>query len=125
MNEETRKWIVQADKDLSTAVFASQSIDGPLPVTTGLHCQGSVEKLLKAYLHENQIAFSNNQYLNSLFESCIAADHSFENLRQDINQLAGYSIASRYPKADESLEFRTEALSIVKRVREFILNKLK
>lgn len=125
MNEETRKWIAQADRDFGTAVFASQSKDGPLPVTIGLHCQQSVEKLLKAYLREHEIGFSNNQYLSSLFESCIAVDQSFEDLRQDMDQLAGYSIASRYPRGEDSLEFGKEALLIVKRAREFALNKLK
>ena len=124
MHEETRKWIVKADKDLGTASFALDSVDGPLPVTTALHCQQSAEKYLKAFLQENGIAFSAEQHLITLFELCLAVDKSFETLGADINQLEGYSIASRYPKTNDSLEFRKEALATTKRVKEFILEKL-
>ena len=124
MHEETRRWIAQANKDLGTAGFASKSIDGPLPVTTSLHCQQSAEKYLKAFLQEHRVTFSRQHNLIPLLESCISVDHSFEDLRTDINRLEGYSIASRYPKAGDSMEFRNEALATAKRVKEFILGKL-
>jgi HEPN domain-containing protein len=124
MREETRKWIAKADKDLGTAGFALNSVDGPLPLTTGMHCQLSAEKYLKAYLHEHDLAFSSQQTLTSLLEDCIAADESFEALHSDIDQLEGYSIASRYPRADDSLAFRKEAVATVERVKEFVLSRL-
>src|SRR5215207_1617066 len=124
MREETRKLISKANKDLGTAGFALQSVEGPLSVTTALHCQQSAEKYLKAFLHEHRLAFSDQQNLASLLESCISVDSSFEDLRTAIDRLEGYSIASRYPKASDSLEFRTEALDTAKRVKDFILNKL-
>jgi HEPN domain-containing protein len=124
MREETRNWISKANRDLGTAGFALQSIDGPLPVTTALHCQEAAEKFLKAFLQEHGIAFSSQYNLTPLLESCISIDNSFEDLRTDISRLEGYSIASRYPKASDSLEFRNEALDTAKRVKEFILNKL-
>ena len=124
MKDGTRNLISKGDKDLGTAGFALNSVDGPLPVTTGLHCQKAVENYLKAYLQENGVSFSRQPNLNSLFETCAAFDQSFEALRADINQLAGYTIASRYPKAEDSLEFRTIAVATAKRVKEFILEKL-
>jgi HEPN domain-containing protein len=124
MRAETRNWLAKADKDLGTAGFALNSIDGPLPVTTGMHCQLSAEKYLKAYLHEYEVDFSSQQTLTALLEDCIKADESFETLRSDIDQLEGYSIASRYPKAEDSLEFRKEAIATATRVKQFILNKL-
>jgi HEPN domain-containing protein len=124
MREETRNWIAKADKDLGTAGFALNSIDGPLPVTTGLHCQKSAENYLKAYLQEHESPILNQHRLIILLESCILIDKSFESLYEEINQLEGYSIASRYPKAEDSLEFRKEAIATAKRVKEFILNKL-
>ena len=124
MREETRNWILQANKDLGTAGFALNSVDGPLPVTTGMHCQLSAEKYLKAYLHEHNVTFSSQQTLTSLLEDCMAVDASFEDLHSDIDQLEGYSIASRYPKAEDSLEFRKEAIATALRVKEFILNRL-
>ena len=107
-----------------TAGFALHSIDGPLPVTTALHCQQSAEKYLKAFLQEHGIRFSSQHYLRPLLESCISLDPSFEGLRAQINQLDGYSIASRYPNAENSVEFRNEALNTAKQVKEFILGKL-
>jgi HEPN domain-containing protein len=124
MLEKTRTLIARANKDLGTAGFALQSIDGPLPVTTALHCQQAAENYLKAFLHEHELAFSDQHNLASLLESCISVDSSFEDLRADIDQLEGYSIASRYPKASDSLQFRMEALNTAKRVKDFILNKL-
>jgi HEPN domain-containing protein len=124
MQKETQNWISKANKDLVTAGFALESVDGPLPVTTALHCQQAAEKYLKAFLQENKITFSRQHNLIPLLESCISIEISFEDLRKDINQLESYSIASRYPKASDSLEFRNEALATTKRVKEFILGKL-
>ena len=124
MREETRNWLAKADKDLGTAGFALNSVDGPLPVTTAMHCQLSAEKYLKAYLHEHNIAFSSQQTLTSLLEDCIAVDESFEALHEAIGQLEGYSIAARYPKADDSLAFRKEAVATVQRVKRFVLDRL-
>ena len=124
MREETRNWIAKADKDLGTAGFALNSIDGPLPLTTAMHCQSSSEKYLKAYLHEHDVDFSNEQSLTSLLKDCIAVDETFETLHANIDQLEGYSIASRYPKADDSLAFRKEAIATVQRVKEFVLSRL-
>ncbi|HSL47182.1 MAG TPA: HEPN domain-containing protein [Anaerolineales bacterium] len=124
MQVETRNWISKANKDLVTAEFAMHSMDGPLPVTTALHCQQSAKKYLKAFLYEQHVPFSSQSGLVTLLESCISVDNSFEQLRQLINKLEGYSIASRYPKANESLEFRKEALATIEQVKEFVLSRL-
>ena len=124
MREEARTWIKKADKDLGNAGFALQSVDGPLPVTTALHCQLSAEKYLKAFLSEHGISFSRTHTLISLFDLCMPIDNSFESVWQDINQLNGYSIASRYPMSSNSLEFRKEAIASAKRVRAFVLERL-
>ena len=125
MREETRAWIAKADKDRGTAGFALNSVDGPLPVTTAMHCQLSAENYLKAFLQEHNVAFSSQQSLASLLKSCIGADESFEALQPDIDQLEGYSISFRYPKADDSLAFRREAVAAVGRVRDFVINRLR
>jgi HEPN domain-containing protein len=124
MRKETKAWISKANKDLGTASIAHQSVDGPLPVTTGLHCQQSAEKYLKAFLQEYGIAFSNQHSLVPLLEACISIDDSFERLRADINRLEGYSIAARYPRPNDSKEYAGEALSTAKRAKEFVLDKL-
>ena len=124
MREETRTWIKKADTDLGNAGFALQSVDGPLPVTTALHCQLSAEKYLKAFLAEQSISFSHQHTLVSLFDLCMPVDHSFESVWQDIKQLNGYSIASRYPVSGNSLQFREAAIASATRVRDFILDKL-
>jgi HEPN domain-containing protein len=124
MRNQTRSWIVKGDKDLGTASFALESVDGPLPVTACLHCQQSAGKYLKAFLQENDASFSLLHNLTSLLESCVALDNSFESLRMDISQLEGYSIASRYPKNEGSLDFGKEALASANRVKKFVLGKL-
>lgn len=124
MRDETRSWILQADKDLGTASFALNSVDGPLPVTTSLHCQQAAEKYLKAYLQEHGTTFSEHDMLTSLFDSCMGIDESFGALRSDIDQLAGYSIATRYPQESDSLAFRKEAVATATHVQEFVLRQL-
>ena len=124
MQTETRQWILRANKDLGTAHFASQSVDGPLPVTTALHCQQAAERYLKAFLQEHKLIFSRQHNLIPLLESCISVDHSFEDLRSEIKRLEGYSIASRYPKASNSIKFRNDALNTAKRVKDFVLERL-
>jgi len=125
MREETRNWITKAERDLGTAVFAMGSVDGPLPVTTGLHCQQSARKYLKAYVQEYDVKSLDRQNLSSLLEVCVSIDKSFESLRMDISQLEGYSIASHYPKASDALEFNTDAVATAQRVKEFVVGKLK
>ena len=122
MRDETKSRLAKANKDLGTAVFAMDSVDGPLPLTTGLHCQKSAEGFLKAYLQEVGAGFLEKQSLGSLFDVCIAMDKDFESLRIEISQLEGYAIASRYPR--ESLEFRKNAIAMTTRVKEFIGSKL-
>jgi len=125
MREETRQWLAEADKDFGTAIFAIQSVDGPLPVTTGLHCQQSAENYLKAYLYEMNIRFSDQQTLSSLFDNCLAVDKSFEVLQPEVSQLEGYSIASRYPKAGDISEFNQVAVGAMKRVKAFVMSRFK
>ena len=124
MREKTRTWISKATKDLGNASFAMESIDGPLPMTTALHCQLAAEKYLKAFLCEHEVPFSHTNTLVSLFESCKPIDHSLESLWHDIDQLSGYSIASRYPPLSDSLQFREQAIASAKRVRDFVLARL-
>ncbi len=124
MHTETRNWISKGDKGLGTAGFALNSVDGPLPVTTGIHCQQAAENYLKAYLQESGVPFSSGYKLIALFEACVSFDRSFETLRANIDQLEGYSIASRYPKVEDSLEFRKDAIATATRVKEFVLDKL-
>lgn len=124
MHEESRKWIAKGDRDLGTAGFALNSADGPLPVTTALHCQAAAENYLRAFLHVEQTNLAEHGNLNSLFENCLAIDGTFVSIRADVEKLSGYAIASRYPKAEESLEFRKDAITTVQHVREFILGRL-
>jgi HEPN domain-containing protein len=123
ISAETRQWLAKADKDFGTALFAIESVDGPLLVTTGLHCQQSAEKYLKAYLQEMDISFSEHQILTSLFEHCVEADASFETLQSEISQLEGYSIAARYPTAKDIAEFNRDAMEAIRHIKEFVLSK--
>lgn len=123
MHKESRQWLTRADKDFGTALFAIESVDGPLPVTTGLHCQQAAEKYLKAYLQEMSISFSESQTLKSLFDHCVEADESFETLQSEMSQLEGYSIAARYPNTKDITEFNRDAVNIIRRIKEFVLSK--
>jgi hypothetical protein len=51
-------------------------------------------------------------------------DSALESLWQDVVQLNGYAIATRYPTSGISRGFREEAVASAKRVRDFVLDRL-
>ena len=81
MKEETKKWIAKALNDYKTAEKLLKLPENEVITDTlCFHCQQTVEKLLKAFLVENDINFGKVHSLEYLIKLCSTVDKEFEKL---------------------------------------------
>jgi HEPN domain-containing protein len=129
VNEEktAKRWIFLAEGDLKTAEDELSTTE-PFTNTICFHSQQCVEKYLKAYLSFVGKPFRKTHDISELIELCKEVDEEFEILYSlNAAKLTRYAVDIRYP--DEfyipSIEEAKEALEIAKKVRNFIIRKLK
>jgi HEPN domain-containing protein len=129
VNEEktVKVWIFLAEGDLKTAEDELSTTE-PFTNTICFHSQQCVEKYLKAYLSFVGKPFRKTHDISELIELCKEVDEEFEILYSlNAAKLTRYAVDIRYP--DEfyipSIEEAKEALEIAKKVRNFIIRKLK
>lgn len=120
------KWINKAEKDLLTAE-RELSFEEPITDTICFHCQQTVEKYLKAFLVYHQTYFSKTHRIMNLLEFCNTIDSSFKDELEDADKLTDYAVEIRYPDVwlEPEIEDAKEALEIAKKVKKFVLNKIK
>ena len=120
------KWINKAEKDLLTAE-RELSFEDPITDIICFHCQQTVEKYLKAFLVYHQIYFTKTHRIMDLLELCATEDPSFKDELEDADNLTDYAVEIRYPDVwlEPGIEDAKEALEIAKKVKEFVLNKIK
>lgn len=120
------KWIKKAEKDLLTAE-RELSFEDPITDTICFHCQQTVEKYLKAFLVYHQIYFTKTHRIINLLELCTTIDSSFKDNLEDADNLTDYAVEIRYPDVwlEPGIEDAKEAFEIAKKVKEFVLNKIK
>ncbi len=128
MNEETKKWLTKALNDYRTAQkLLSFPEDEIITDSVCFHAQQAVEKLLKAFLIENNINFGRTHNVEYLIKLCSTVDNEFENLFDITKRLEYYAVEVRYP--DEfyipSVEEAKEAFKAAERVKDFVFGKLK
>jgi HEPN domain-containing protein len=116
-----------AEGDLKTAEDELSTTE-PFTNTICFHSQQCVEKYLKAYLSFVGKPFRKTHDISELIELCKEVDEEFEILYSlNATKLTRYAVDVRYP--DEfyipSIEEAKEALEIAKKVRNFIIRKLK
>ncbi|RJP56061.1 MAG: HEPN domain-containing protein [Deltaproteobacteria bacterium] len=120
------KWINKAEKDLLTAE-RELSFEDPITDIICFHCQQTVEKYLKAFLVYHQIYFTKTHRIMDLLELCATEDSSFKDELEDADNLTDYAVEIRYPDVwlEPGIEDAKEALEIAKKVKGFVLNKIK
>ena len=120
------KWIKKAEKDLLTAE-RELSFEDPITEAVCFHCQQAAEKYLKAFLVYHQIYFTKTHRIMDLLELCATVDSSFTRELKDADNLTDYAVEIRYPDAwlEPGMEDAEEAFEIAKKVKEFVLNKIK
>ncbi len=120
------KWIKKAEGDLLT-VERELSFEDPVTQTICFHCQQAVEKYLKAFLIHHQIYFTRTHKIMELLESCATVDSSFRDELQSADNLTDYAEEIRYPDVwlEPTTKDAKEAFEIARKVKEFVLERLK
>ncbi|PIV26463.1 MAG: DNA-binding protein [Anaerolineae bacterium CG03_land_8_20_14_0_80_58_20] len=124
MNEELAEWISKAEGDYMVAKREMRARRDNNYDAVCFHCQQSVEKYLKAYLHKNGIDFPKTHNLIELHELCLPLDGSFEIQRDLLLELNQYGVRYRYPGLTAEKDDAKLALNRAKTLRSFLRMKL-
>jgi len=111
MKESTRKWVEKAIKDLK---IAENLCNQRYYEYACYFSQQSVEKLLKAFLIDNNRPYPRTHDIRELIKLCMKIDESFKYL---FEIEADYATETRYP------EEAKEAIEIAEKVRNFVFKK--
>lgn len=127
MRDDVKNWIVKAENDLKVAMH---EIETKEPVTDAIcfHAQQCVEKYLKAFLVYYNQSFRKTHNISEILVICIEKDPEFKNLQQiNAHELTVYATELRYPEFFHipSIEEAKEAIEIAKKVKEFVIKKLR
>ena len=126
-HEVVKRWIYKAEVDLRTARILLNSEDPPTE-SVCFHAQQAAEKLLKAYLTYLGIRIRKTHDIGILLDICAKEDKDFEKLDMEkLEQLTFYAVEIRYPDTSyiPTLEEAQNAVSVVEKLKAFILKKLK
>lgn len=126
LTEYVKSWFMRADDDLKLIEVLLKE-KTPLPNPICFHAQQAGEKYLKGFLAYNDLHVRKIHALEILIEDCINANQSLEELRSSTNFLDQFYIESRYPDnyIEFSLEQAKEGYESAKRIKEFVLSKIK
>jgi HEPN domain-containing protein len=122
------EWFKKADNDIRTAEITISAESPPLD-TICFHCQQCAEKYLKGFLVFYEIECEKIHDLDEILDLCKQVDASFEDLRNYTYILNPFGVDIRYPENNFMVEYTIddakEAILSAKRVKEFVLEKLK
>jgi HEPN domain-containing protein len=101
MNPLTLEWVQKADGDYAAAKCLAQS---PAPVYDAIcfHAQQCVEKYLKAWLQEANIAFRRTHDLEELLDLILPTVPAWASWQPDFLILTTHAVDFRYPGKSSS-----------------------
>lgn len=121
-----KEWREKAEEDLQSGEILIKH-DGP-PAIIAFHAQQAMEKYLKSFMVFNGKSFEKTHQLDKLIDECGKIDNSFKDFENEAAQLNDYYIEARYPldiNEGISLQEAREALEAAKRMKDFVLSKIK
>ncbi|MEW6007251.1 MAG: HEPN domain-containing protein [bacterium] len=122
------EWFRKAENDLVSAE-AIMKLSSPPTDTVCFHSQQCAEKYLKGFLVFYEVEFEKVHDIHELLDLCAQIDRSFESLRNIADILNPFAVAIRYPDnnffCEYSIEETNESISLAKKVKCFVLEKLK
>ncbi|MDE0084596.1 MAG: HEPN domain-containing protein [Candidatus Poribacteria bacterium] len=123
MNPLTLEWVEKAEEDYNSARWLQQS---PNPVDNSIcfHVQQCIEKYLKAWLQEANIAFSKTHDLQELLDLIMPIVSIWQSWKPDFKIISAYAVGSRYPGDSATAENTQHAMQICDEVRQAIRTKL-
>lgn len=121
-----KEWREKAEEDLQSGEILIKH-DGA-PAIIAFHAQQAMEKYLKSFMVFNGKSFEKTHQLDKLIDECGKIDNSFKDFENEAAQLNDYYIEARYPldiNEGISLQEAREALEAAKRMKDFVLSKIK
>jgi HEPN domain-containing protein len=115
--EYIEKWISLASGDFKVALREFGNDDAVLEAVC-FHLQQAVEKILKAYLINEDIAFPKTHNLSLLLHLCSERDSCFRIYEEELALLDDCGVFVRYPDYFETLT-RKELEDIIVQVESF------
>jgi len=123
MKEIAKEWVKKAEEDYKTSKILL-NVEEFSPSIVGFHAQQCVEKYLKAFLANNDIAPPKIHDLVRLNVICVSIAPDFEILANSLDFLNPFSVEFRYPGINVSVEEAREAVKHAEKARDFIRKKL-
>ena len=124
-NKQTEKWLQKANDDYISATTLMDKVFPPQIEIACYHCQQCVEKTLKAFCVENNIAFPRTHDLTILCNLCILKEPRFSSLLNSCGILSPYSTQTRYPNTMQVSESDARAaIKMAKKILNFTQTKI-
>ena len=122
-----KRWFSKGNNDLTAGDYILTMLNPPTD-TVCFHSQQAAEKYLKGFLAFHGRETPKIHGIEELISICIEIDSEFSKLLDVASELSGYAVEIRYPlEVDYEItaEEAQRAMRNAKKIKEFILNKLK
>ena len=120
----TGEWIAKAEGDFATAERELSATEQPNYDAVCFHAQQCVEKYLKAFLQEANIAFPRTHDLAGLLALVTTLQPTWTAMTPDLNALSAFAVEGRYPGESADLNEAQEAFQKCTTVRQIIRGAL-
>lgn len=124
MNQHTAEWVEKAEEDWNAARQLNRVRKDPSYDAVCFHCQQSVEKYLKARLHEAGVNFPKTHDLIKLLGLVVKVEPQWVALHPHIAVLNPYAVGYRYPGLTATKADAKAALKDCRAVRRVIRTAL-
>jgi HEPN domain-containing protein len=124
MEKLTLEWIEKAEGDYASAERELRARKAPNYDSACFHAQQCIEKYLKAYLQEVEIAFGKTHDLSVLLDLVLPLNPSWELHRIDLRALTTFAVEYRYPGESADKEIARSAVVRCRRLRQIIRRSL-
>jgi len=125
--EVAKRWFNKGDNDLIAGEYIL-TMPNPPTDTVCFHSQQAAEKYLKGFLAFHGKETPKIHGIEELISICIEIAPDFSRLLDTASELSGYAVEVRYPLEVDyviSVEEAASALKSARKIKNFILNKLK
>ena len=123
MNPLTLEWEQKAEGDYAAAQWLLQAAH-PIHDAICFHAQQCIEKYLKAWLQEANIAFPRTHDLEELLDLIVPSTAAWNSWRYDFLVLTTHAVDFRYPGKSATANDAHHAMQICETVRQAIRTSL-
>ena len=124
MKPLTLEWIEKAEEDWDVMLKAYRARKNPAYNATCFHAQQCVEKYLKAFLQESNIAFPRTHDLSDLLGLTLSIEPGWVSMQPDLNTLSAFAVEYRYPGESSDIDEAKEAVQKCDNVRGVVRRAL-